>query len=411
MTTGTAPTGSNTPPICAAAERCTRFPTCAHEPTRAWLSIIVPSSTSAPALTYIGGMQTTPAARYAPSLTEEPPGTMRTLSRTLVGRTGYVSLSKKRKEAWALMSESTPILKPTRMPLLTHELTRQRPSASRSAARTSPRLSACLNASKTSRSVESKPPPFAYSASTCSRSDMRRLLQQSQLAQHLSHALPRLLRHGHERQAQVLFDESHQSHRGLHGAGARLDEVHVHQGQPAVVQPARLVPAPRERRVHHLRQRPRRFVRRDRDEPVPAERQQRERHRVVAGEDEEALGPAADNLHDLREVARSLLDGGDVLDLSRQPQRRPGRDVRGGAPRHVVEHDGQPRDRLRHRAEVLVQALLRRLVVVGRDDEHGVGARLLRRARVLDGVRRRVAARARDDPRAVLPCDPDGRSD
>ena len=35
MMTGSAPTGSSTPPSCDAAERCTLFPTCAHEPTSA----------------------------------------------------------------------------------------------------------------------------------------------------------------------------------------------------------------------------------------------------------------------------------------------------------------------------------------------------------------------------------------
>src|SRR5947209_1772040 len=176
MTTGTAPTGSSTPPTCAAADRCTRLPTWAHEPTRAWLSIIVPSSTYAPALTYIGGMHTTPGARYAPSRTLEPPGTMRTPSITVVGRTGYVSLSKKRSVACADMSASAPMRKPTSMPRLTQELTLHAPDVSRSAARTSPRLSACLNDSKTSRSVELYSPSLANNSSTCSRRDMRQLL-------------------------------------------------------------------------------------------------------------------------------------------------------------------------------------------------------------------------------------------
>ena len=88
MITGSAPTGSSTPPICAAADRCTRLPICAQEPTSAWLSIIVPSSTYAPTLTYIGGMHTTPGATYAPSRIVEPPGTMRTRSASVVGRTG-----------------------------------------------------------------------------------------------------------------------------------------------------------------------------------------------------------------------------------------------------------------------------------------------------------------------------------
>src|SRR5256885_11889174 len=66
----------------------TRLPTCAHEPTSAWLSIMVPWSTYAPTFTYIGGMQTTPGATYAPSRMLDPPGTMRTPSASVVGRTG-----------------------------------------------------------------------------------------------------------------------------------------------------------------------------------------------------------------------------------------------------------------------------------------------------------------------------------
>src|SRR3982074_488903 len=85
--TGNAPTGSSTPPTWAAAERWTRLPTCAHEPTNAWLSIILAASTYAPTFTYIGGMQITPDATYAPSRMLDPPGTMRTPSWSVVGRT------------------------------------------------------------------------------------------------------------------------------------------------------------------------------------------------------------------------------------------------------------------------------------------------------------------------------------
>ena len=62
MITGSAPTGSSTPPICAAAEMWHLRPTCAQLPTSACESIIVPSSTYAPTFTYIGGMQVTPRA-------------------------------------------------------------------------------------------------------------------------------------------------------------------------------------------------------------------------------------------------------------------------------------------------------------------------------------------------------------
>src|SRR5204862_6751813 len=63
ITTGAALIGSSTPPICAAALRCTRSPICAHDPTSACESTIVPVPIHAPTFTYIGGMQTTPDAR------------------------------------------------------------------------------------------------------------------------------------------------------------------------------------------------------------------------------------------------------------------------------------------------------------------------------------------------------------
>ena len=95
MTTGDAFTGSSTPPICAAALRCTRSPICAHEPTSACESTIVPAPTYAPTLTYIGGMQTTPGARYAPRRTDEPPGhDAHAVARASNARGGYVCLSK-----------------------------------------------------------------------------------------------------------------------------------------------------------------------------------------------------------------------------------------------------------------------------------------------------------------------------
>src|SRR3712207_8645278 len=90
MTTGEAFTGSSTPPICAAALRCTRSPTWAHEPTSACESTIVPSPTCAPTFTYIGGMHTTPAARYAPRRTADPPGTIRTPCPAARVRGGHV---------------------------------------------------------------------------------------------------------------------------------------------------------------------------------------------------------------------------------------------------------------------------------------------------------------------------------
>src|SRR5438045_2725943 len=92
--TGMAPTGSMTPPICAAALTCTRAPTWAHDPTSACESISEPSPIYAPMLTYIGGMQMTPGAIYAPSRTDDPPGTIRTFDPAVYFFIGSVSLSK-----------------------------------------------------------------------------------------------------------------------------------------------------------------------------------------------------------------------------------------------------------------------------------------------------------------------------
>ena len=78
MITGIAPTGSSTPPICAAAEMWQFLPICAQLPTSACESTMVPSPTYAPALMYIGGMQVTPRPTKQPSRMLEPPGTMRT---------------------------------------------------------------------------------------------------------------------------------------------------------------------------------------------------------------------------------------------------------------------------------------------------------------------------------------------
>src|SRR5204863_9438365 len=51
--------GSSTPPMPTPPDRCTRLPICAHEPTVAQVSTIVPSPTRAPTFTY-DGMRITP---------------------------------------------------------------------------------------------------------------------------------------------------------------------------------------------------------------------------------------------------------------------------------------------------------------------------------------------------------------
>ena len=73
-----------------------------------------------------------------------------------------------------------------------------------------------------------------------------------------------------------------------------------------------------------------------------------------------------------------------------------------GPARDVVDDHGQVR-RVGDRPEVVEQRVLRGPVVVRRDDERRVGARLLRFAREVDRVRRPVRARARRSPMASEP--------
>src|SRR5215471_12509389 len=93
MMTGSAPTGSSTPPICAAADMWQRLPICAQLPISACESTMVDSSTKAPTLINIGGMHTTPAPTYDPSRILDPPGTTRTHASKANVLTGKVDLS------------------------------------------------------------------------------------------------------------------------------------------------------------------------------------------------------------------------------------------------------------------------------------------------------------------------------
>ena len=77
-----------------------------------------------------------------------------------------------------------------------------------------------------------------------------------------------------------------------------------------------------------------------------------------------------------------------------------GQQVAGGARRHVVEQERHAR-RVGDQAEVPVQALLRRLVVIRCDDEHAVDAEFAGGAGAFDRFGRRIAAGAGDHRHAA----------
>src|SRR6267378_5517483 len=116
------------------------------------------------------------------------------------------------------MSVSMPMRKPSRIPCFTQALTSQSPALVFSAARISPRLSAALNSAKSVRSsgVYSFP-ARAQTVSSCSRSSMRGSFQEAELKQHFAHARTALILNRDQRQAKVLFNQTHHRQRSLDG--------------------------------------------------------------------------------------------------------------------------------------------------------------------------------------------------
>src|SRR5689334_539244 len=136
----------------------------------------------------------------------DPPGTMRISSASVVGLTGYVSLSKNRRLGCADMSARAPMRNPRRIPRFTHALTHQAPSGVRSAARMSPRARAVRNSANRARSASSNASPVrAARASRRLRSDMRGAWQQAERSEHHSQPGASLLLHGDEREAEAFL--------------------------------------------------------------------------------------------------------------------------------------------------------------------------------------------------------------
>ena len=139
----------------------------------------------------------------------------------------------------------------------------------------------------------------------------------------------------------------------------------------------------------------------DRDHTDGSAGYHRERQRVVATDHLEALGLVLDDLVDLLQAARGFLDAHDVGEVLGDAARRGRLHVHSRAPRHVVEHQGQ-RTGLGDGLEVLVQALLRRLVVVRTDAQDAVDTLPVAGLHLLDDGPRVVAATVFEQGHAAL---------
>ena len=177
-----------------------------------------------------------------------------------------------------------------------------------------------------------------------------------------------------QRQPVAGLREAHRFERRLDGDGVGLYEVHLHQRQQAFVRRARAAAkSPLSARSTNCAMAGRRLVRHDRDHAASAQRQQGERERVVPPASTEKSAGAA------RQISHSCPRSPDA---SFTPATLPAAATRssvGGAMLqpvrlgYVVE-DERAGDAVRDGAEVPVQAVLGRLVVVRRHRQQAVGA-------------------------------------
>lgn len=149
--------------------------------------------------------------------------------------------------------------------------------------------------------------------------------------------------------------------------------------------------SPGRGQVDHLRHHLREGIGRNRYHAVAAAAHDLDREAVVARDDAESVATVAYDLLDLGDVARRLLDGDDVGLVGSQTACGLGRHVHARATRYVVQNDGHGRS-LGYGAEVAVEALLRRLVVVGRDAQYGIYAAEVGVLDILHDLGRAVAS-------------------
>ena len=116
---------------------------------------------------------------------------------------------------------------------------------------------------------------------------------------------------------------------------------------------------------------------------------------IITAVDGEVFGSAFDEIAAAFDVARGILDAGDVGDLC-QTQGGVVAHVAAGAAGHVVE-DHRQFDGFGNGLEVLVEPFLRGFVVVGDDGEMGGCADFGGETGQLDGFCCRVGSRAGDD--------------
>ena len=178
---------------------------------------------------------------------------------------------------------------------------------------------------------------------------------------------------GDEGQTEHILYHSHLAEHGFHAGWVAIDEEQLEQLRELVVNGERRTVLSSESKSNHAAELGWQSVANHADDTYCPKGDEREGDAIVATNHVEVLRLVLNDVVHLRDVAACLLDGYDVLELAGQSERRLSRHVNACSAGHVVEHD-RHRTYLCYCCEVLVEAFLRGLVVVGTDAQHAVDA-------------------------------------
>src|ERR1700719_1053555 len=201
-------------------------------------------------------------------------------------------------------------------------------------------------------------------------------------------------------QAPDRLEQAHFGERGFYGDGIRFDEVYIHERKIPEVQASRFGKIAGKSGLYKAGHFRGYFVGGDGDQAAATEGNKRQRQRVVAGEDEKIFGNEVEDGAHLGDIAGGFLDAHDIRDL-REAEDGGRLDVDAGAALNAVEDDGQV-DGGGDGFEVLEEAFLRGLIVVGSDGEDAVGAEILEFDGERDDFSGVIAAGAREDGHFAL---------
>ena len=204
-----------------------------------------------------------------------------------------------------------------------------------------------------------------------------------------------------ERQAQHILDEAHFVEHGLDASRVTINEEQREEVSKAVVNLACSIVLTTELQADHLGELLGQGVANNANHAHGTTADHGEGERIIATDDIEVLWLVLDDFIYLLQIARRLLDGHDVTAVACQPDGSLCLHINACTARHVVEHNGQFGG-CGYGAEMLVESLLRRLIIIRTDAEHAVDALEVARLQLLNDGGRVVAATPHEDGHTCL---------